>query len=58
LVQEIRSLYPSLPIVIASGRDDSEVESLLKGGAASAFVRKPYTPEQLEAALRAVGVRI
>jgi CheY-like chemotaxis protein len=58
LVQEIRSLYPSLPIVIASGRDDSEVEALLKDGAASAFVRKPYTPEQLEATLRAVGVRI
>jgi PAS domain S-box-containing protein len=56
LVEEIRSMHPSLPIVIASGRDDSEVKALLKNRSGMAFVRKPYTPEQLAVALRAVGV--
>jgi len=57
LVREIRSIYPSLPIVIASGRDSGEVDELLKGASAIAFVRKPYTPDQLGDALRAVGIR-
>ena len=47
LVREIRSIYPSLPIVIASGRDDRDVEALLKGVQGIAFVQKPYTPDQL-----------
>ena len=57
LVREIRSIYPSLPIVIASGRDDRDVETLLKDVQGIAFVRKPYTPDQLGLALRAVGLR-
>ena len=57
LIREIRSIYPSLPIVIASGRDGGEVDELLKGASAIAFVRKPYTPDQLGDALRAVGIR-
>jgi PAS domain S-box-containing protein len=57
LIREIRLIYPSLPIVIASGRDSGEVDELLKGASAIAFVTKPYTSDQLGAALRAVGIR-
>jgi CheY-like chemotaxis protein len=55
LVREIRAIYPSLPIVIASGQNDAGY--LLKDEPSIAFVRKPYTSDQLKAAIRSVGIR-
>jgi CheY-like chemotaxis protein len=56
LVREIRSLYPLLPIVIASGQAKERLNSLFEDTKSIAFVSKPYTADQLCAALRAIGI--
>jgi CheY-like chemotaxis protein len=56
LVREIRSIYPLLPIVIASGQAKERLNSLFEDMKSIAFVSKPYTADQLCAALRAVGI--
>ena len=57
LVQEVRSIYPTLPIVIASGQGRQELRQIFKDMAAIAFVSKPYTSEELRTAIRAIGIR-
>ncbi len=57
LVREVRSIYPSLPIVIASGQREDELRRLFKDTPAIVFVRKPYTANELRAAIRAIGIR-
>ena len=57
LVQEVRSIYPSLPIVIASGQGKEDLRGLFKDMASITFVGKPYTSEGLKAAVRALGIR-
>jgi DNA-binding response OmpR family regulator len=54
LIREIRTLYPSLPAVIASGQksDQLHVDQMSN----IAFVAKPYSASDLIRALRAVGV--
>jgi hypothetical protein len=56
LVDEIRAIYPSLPLVIASGREQDNVRSLFKDVPLISFVNKPYTADALIAALRGVGI--
>jgi CheY-like chemotaxis protein len=56
LVHEIRSAYPTLPIVIASGRDTDDMRNLFANTPAIAFVRKPYDSEELRSALRSFGI--
>src|SRR3984893_18580885 len=57
LVREVRAIYPSLPIVIASGQSRKELRQLFKDMALLTFVSKPYTAEELKAAVRAIGIR-
>jgi PAS domain S-box-containing protein len=56
LVREIRSIYPLLPIVIASGQGKERLQGLFEEMKSVAFVSKPYTADQLCAALRAIGI--
>jgi hypothetical protein len=56
LVREVRALYPSLPIVIASGRGQSELRELFKGMSSIAFLKKPYTSDELKKAMRSIGL--
>ena len=56
-VREVRAIYPSLPIVIASGQGRQELRQLFKDMALLTFVSKPYTSEELKAAVRAIGIR-
>jgi PAS domain S-box-containing protein len=56
LVREIRSIYPLLPIVIASGQGKDRLHGLFEEMKSIAFVSKPYTAGQLCAALRAIGI--
>lgn len=56
LVHEIRSAYPTLPIVIASGHDSEDMRRLFANTPAVAFVRKPYASEELRSALRSFGI--
>jgi PAS domain S-box-containing protein len=57
LVREVRSIYPSLPIVIASGQSREELRQVFKDVVLINFVNKPYTSEELTAAIRAIGIR-
>ena len=57
LVQEVRSIYPTLPIVIASGQGRQELRQLFKDMASITFVSKPYSSEELKTAIRAIGIR-
>jgi DNA-binding response OmpR family regulator len=56
LVREIRSIYPLLPIVIASGQGKDRLNGLFEEMKSIAFVSKPYTAGQLCAVLRAIGI--
>ena len=57
LVQEVRSIYPTLPIVIASGQGRQALLHLFKDMANLTFVNKLYTSDELKAAIRAIGIR-
>jgi len=57
LVREIRSLFPTLPVVLASGAHQAELEKLAAEQPRVTNVAKPYTAATLIAALRRVGVR-
>ena len=46
-VQEVRSIYPTLPIVIASGQGRQELRQLFKDTASITIVSKPYSSEEL-----------
>ncbi|MPZ34925.1 MAG: response regulator [Rhodospirillales bacterium] len=56
LVREIRSLFPTLPVVLASGAHHRELEKLAREQSRLAIVGKPYTAETLMAALRSLGI--
>jgi PAS domain S-box-containing protein len=57
LVREVRSIYPSLPIVIVSGQRQDDLRHLFKEMSSVAFVNRPYTGDELLSALRALGIR-
>ncbi len=56
LVSEIRAIFPSLPIVFASGHSAGDLREKLKGQQRVAFITKPYTAENLVGALRGMGL--
>jgi PAS domain S-box-containing protein len=56
LVKEIRTFYPSLPLIIASGRSHEELRTSFKEVPLIAIVNKPYTARDLMVALRRLGV--
>jgi CheY-like chemotaxis protein len=53
---ELRRTHPHLPIIIASGRGEGELSEKFSGDAQIRVVTKPYTIDNLEEALIAVGV--
>jgi PAS domain S-box-containing protein len=56
LVRELRGLYPTLPILIASGESQASLRDRFKSYERAGVLGKPYTIAQLEAALRSIGV--
>jgi CheY-like chemotaxis protein len=58
LIQEIRSIYPSLPLVVATGQGSAGRESVALGERNIEVVSKPYSAEDLLSALRNVGICI
>jgi CheY-like chemotaxis protein len=58
LVSELRAMYPALPIVISSGYDKAATVSRFANAQLIEFLTKPYTEEQLRAALRRVGLGV
>jgi CheY-like chemotaxis protein len=57
LVREMRSIHSSLPIVIATGRNASDVRRIFQGDQHMAFVSKPYHADDLPDALGKLNVR-
>jgi PAS domain S-box-containing protein len=57
LVRELRALYPALPIVISSGYDNATLRDRFPHEQGVALLSKPFTAEQLEAAIRDLGVK-
>jgi CheY-like chemotaxis protein len=52
----LRQTHPHLPIIIASGRGETELTQKFSGDARVRIVGKPYTLDSLEQALKEVGV--
>ena len=57
LVNELRALYPALPIIISSGYDRATLQSQFSAEGNIEFLSKPFGAEQLEAAIRDLGVK-
>jgi PAS domain S-box-containing protein len=51
LLRELRELAPDLPILLASGQDDSAVRRRFAGESRVGVLQKPYTTEALQAAI-------
>jgi PAS domain S-box-containing protein len=56
LVIELRTVYPSLPIVLATGYEEAGLRERFKGLSLIAFLNKPYTLDQIRDAFRKVGI--
>jgi|GEM_PF-1343276 len=56
LAADLRARYPALPIVIASGYDESGFRQQFGNDPGMGFLAKPYDSAQLKNALRALGV--
>ena len=56
LFREIRAVYSSLPIVLATGQSVADLRSSFQGEQKVAFVSKPYTDADLLAALTRLGI--
>jgi len=54
LVGELRALYPTLPVVIASGYEEAHLRQRFKADRRIAFLNKPYTQAQLLDSLAAM----
>ena len=57
LVRELRSLYPALPIVISSGYDKATLQRQFAAQRFMEYLSKPFSAEQLEAAIRDLGLK-
>jgi signal transduction histidine kinase/DNA-binding response OmpR family regulator len=56
LVRELRAKYASLPIIISSGYDKASLQARFPGSLFLEYLSKPFTAEQLAAALRGCGL--
>jgi len=56
LVDELRGIYPGLPILVASGQSEASLLDQFKSHERMAVLAKPYTIAQLNSALRSIGV--
>jgi CheY-like chemotaxis protein len=54
LAAELRTLYPRLPIVIASGYDNDELRRRFAGDDKVQFIGKPYTQADLQRIVEAL----
>jgi|SRR5690242_16388619 len=54
VLQQLRTLYPSLPVVVFSGHGTEEVEQDVLDHGATAFIQKQFSLHQLGLALQEV----
>jgi len=58
LLRQLRSVYPDMPFLMVTGRNDFESVSEAKVGGVTGYISKPYSVTQLEAKLRIVVHRM
>jgi DNA-binding response OmpR family regulator len=56
LISDLREMRPDLPIIVASGYDESELRRRLKNFDRFAFLNKPYERTSLRAAINFLGL--
>lgn len=56
LLRELRGIHPNLPAIISSGYEPARFLSRLAGEPSIEYLKKPFSREQLQDALRSVGV--
>lgn len=54
LLREIRSLDPTMPFLMVTGRGDMDSVIEAKTSGVGGYIRKPFSPAQLEAKLRVI----
>ena len=54
LLQEVRRFYPDMPFMMVTGNADMESVKLANKLEVSAYIRKPYSPQQFEEKLIAL----
>ncbi len=54
LLRKVRDVDPSLPFLMVTGRSDKESVVEAKSSGVTAYIRKPFSPKQLEAKLRII----
>lgn len=54
LLRQLRTVDPSLPFLMITGRSDMESVIEAKSSGVTAYIRKPFSPKQLEAKLRII----
>ncbi len=52
LLRQLRSVDPDIPFLMITGRGDMESVVEAKASGVTGYIRKPYSPAQLEAKLR------
>ena len=54
LLRQLRSVDPDLPFLMITGRGDMESVVEAKSSGVTGYIRKPFSPKQLEAKIRIV----
>lgn len=54
VLRQLRSVDPAMPFLMVTGRSDIESVSEAKSCGVTAYIRKPFSPKQLEAKLRII----
>lgn len=57
LLKQLRSVYSDLPFLMVTGRGDKASVIEAKGGGVSAYICKPFSPDQLEVKMRVLQMR-
>lgn len=51
-LRQIRTVFPAMPFLMITAKSDKHSVLEAKGAGVSAFIRKPFSPEQIEAKLK------
>ncbi len=58
LLRQLRTVDPSMPFLMVTGRSDMESVVEAKSSGVTGYIRKPFSPVQLEAKLRIILQRM
>ena len=58
LLKQMRSVMPDLPFLMLTGRGDIESVAEAKSSGVTAYIRKPYSPANLEIKLRVIKSKL